>query len=798
MSSSARAADLPSIAFVSDYLPRKCGIATFTSDLCNAVASESDGKYDGFTVATNDVPGGYPYPDRVRFEIRQAVQADYRLAAEYLNIHQTWAVCLQHEYGIFGGTCGSHVLELLRRLRRPLITTLHTVLKKPNDQQLLVLKDICRIASRIAVMTDVAHEILHDVYSVEKEKIVTIPHGIPDVPFVDPNFYKDHFGVEGRKVLLTFGLLSPGKGIEYAIDALPRIIKKHPDVVYIVLGATHPHVKRESGEEYRNSLCRRVNELGITNNVMFVNRFVELNELVEYLGAADIYVTPYLNETQISSGTLAYAMGAGKATISTPYWYATELLADDRGRFVPFRNAKAIATQVLDLLENEVELHAMRKRAYNYSRKMLWKSVAQNYLDLFSVATDAWVEKRHVVPAGTPARSQEKADELPEVDLRHLRILTDDTGILQHCLYSTPDRAHGYCTDDNARAMIVATMYWDQTHDDAVLALMQTYLSFLTHALDPKTGRFRNFMNYDRSWSEVIGSEDSHARALWGLGMGVALCPHESLIALATSLFKQGLPASDSFASPRAWAFTIVGIHGYLRRFGGDSEVRRYRERLTERLVRHFTDNMRDDWPWCESLVTYANAKLPHALIMSGKWMQRNDIIDIGKNALNWLLDIQTNDDGILSIIGTQGWYGPGGKRARFDQQPIEANALVDACIEAYHVTRENHWTDQAYKAFNWFLGDNDLRTPIYDFTTGGCRDGLHSDRVNENQGAESTLAWLMSVLLMHDLQMEQTLGELTADKITGQRPVKKPIGPSGPVVGAKVKKHAISNSDDK
>lgn len=777
--------DRASIAFISDYIPRQCGIATFTHDLCEAVAAQGGKKYDVFTMAMNDVPEGYPYPDRVRFEIRQSVQADYKLAADYLNIHGTTTVCLQHEYGIFGGTCGANILGLLRRLRRPLVSTLHTVLKEPNDQQMLVMKEVGELSSRLVVMSDIAHGLLHEVYGIPSEKIVTIPHGIPDVPFVDPNFFKDQFGVEGKKVLFTFGLLSPGKGIEYVIEALPAIVKKHPEVVYILLGATHPHVKRESGEEYRNGLRRRANELGLKNNVIFVNRFVQLQELCEYLGAADIYVTPYLGENQITSGTLAYAIGAGKATVSTPYWYATELLADGRGRLVPFRDAEAIAKEVNYLLDNETELHAMRKRAYTYSRAMIWKRVAQAYINVFREATKAWIDKRHAVPVqDSPARA-EKVDELPDVDLRHLRVLTDDTGIIQHSLYCTPDRSHGYCTDDNARALIAVAMYWDQTHDDSAIPLMHTYLSFLMYAFDGETGRFRNFLQYNRNWSEMVGSEDSHGRALWALGQAIALCPYQSMIALATQTFKHGLPAVAHFSSPRAWALAIVGIHAYLRRFGGDSEVRRFRQKLTAKLVALFEANMAEGWPWCEDVVTYANAKLPHALLMSGKWMQRNDIIDIGKTSLSWLLDVQTNSDGMLSIIGTNGWYPRGRDRASFDQQPIEAHALVDACIEAYHVTREDYWIEQAHKAFNWFLGDNDLRTPIYDFTTGGCRDGLHSDRVNENQGAESTLAWLMSLLLMQDLQTEQTLGELGADKTSGHKPVSKAIASTGPVVGA-------------
>ncbi len=754
-----------SVAFVSDYIPRRCGIATFTADLCEAVAAQAGDQHDVFAVAMNDVPEGYPYPDRVRFEVRHSVQADYRLAAEFLNIHQVSAVCLQHEYGIFGGTCGSHVLAMLRRLRRPLVTTLHTVLQKPSEQQKLILQEIARLSDRLVVMSDKAHGMLREIYAVPKEKVVTIPHGIPDVPFVDPNYYKDQFGVEGRRVMLTFGLLSPGKGIEYAVEAMAHIVKKHPDVVYLVLGATHPHVRRDCGEEYRNSLERRVAELGLSDNVMFVNRFVSLEELCEYLGAADLYVTPYLNEEQITSGTLAYALGTGKATISTPYWYAQEMLADGRGRLVPFRSADAIAEQVIDLLDNAVELHAMRKRAYTHCRKMVWKRVAQDYLDLFASAGHAWVEKRQVlVSAPAPGGKGPLRDELPEVDLRHLRTMTDDTGIFQHCLYSTPDRRHGYCTDDNARALIVTATYWHQSHDESVIPLIQTYLAFLAHALDEKTGRFRNFMSYERVWSEVIGSEDSHARALWGLGAAVGLCPHEAQVAMATHLFRTGLHAAEEFASPRSWAFTIIGIHGYLRRFGGDSQVRRARQGFAERIARHFSGHMTDEWPWCEDAVTYANAKLPHALLMSGKWMQRGDMIDIGKRSLDWLVRVQTNPAGMLSIVGTDGWYLRGGPKARFDQQPVEAHALVDACVEAYRVTREKHWIDKARMAFHWFLGDNDLRIPLYDFTTGGCRDGLHADRVNENQGAESTLAWLMSLLLMHDLQVELTLDELPAE----------------------------------
>lgn len=770
--------DRTSIAFVGNYLPRRCGIATFTHDLCEAVAGQAAGISDVFAVAINDVPEGYAYPPRVRFEIRQNVQQDYRLAAEFLNMNQVSAVCLQHEYGIFGGTCGSHLLSLLRRVRRPIVTTLHTVLKDPTDEQKLVLQEVIRLSDRVVVMAEMARTFLREVYQTPNERIAVIPHGIPDVPFVDPHFYKDQFGVEGRTVLLTFGLLSPGKGLEYVIDALPRVVRAHPELTYILLGATHPHVRAQCGEEYRNSLMRRVHELGLKEHVIFVNRFVELKELCEYLGAAELYVTPYLHEAQITSGTLAYAMGAGKAVVSTPYWHATEMLADGRGRIVPFRDAESMGGAILELLDNEAERNAVRKRAYAHCRPMVWRHVAQDYLDLFTEATQAWVQTRHHTARMATPRRSEKFD-LPDIDLRHMRILTDSCGVLQHCRYSTPDRNHGYCTDDNARALIVAGHHWTLRHDTTILPLMQQYLSFLAYAMNEETGRFRNFMRYDRTWIEKSDSEDSQGRALWGLGEAVALCPHESMIALAAKLFTQGLAVVEEFTSPRAWAFTLCGIHAYLRRFGGDSDVRRMRGALAEKLLALFRKTASDDWPWCEDTLAYANAKLAHVLLMCGKWMQNGEMVDRGQRALRWLCELQTSKSGHFRFIGTQGWHSRGQESpARYDQQPIEAFSLVDACIEAYHVTREPYWVEQAKKAFYWFLGENDLRTPLYDFTTGGCRDGLHSDSANENQGAESTLAWLMSLLLMHDLQVELSLEDIPATRpeSRGPRGVAAPV----------------------
>ncbi len=755
--------DRRSIVFVADYLPRRCGIATFTYDLLHAVASVAGEAYRCNVVAVSDIPEGYRYGDEVRFEIRESMRSEYLLASEFVNISDAAVVCLQHEYGIFGGPHGSHVLALLRRLRRPLVTTFHTVLKDPEEGQKRVLTEICRLSAKVVVLAERAREFLVDVYDVEPSKIVMIPHGIPDVPFIDPAFYKDKFGVEGKVVMLTFGLLGPGKGIEYAIRAMPQVVQRHPHTVYLVLGATHPHVRRRSGEEYRNSLQHLARELGVAEQVVFQNRFVELAELCEFLGAADIYVTPYLSERQVVSGTLAYALGTGNAVVSTPYWYAQEMLADGRGRLVPFRDADAIAEQVLELLDHDVERDAIRKRAYQFSRDMVWQQVGRAYLEVFR---EVQVDGAHPAMVAAPSTVEPPTQaELPEIELRHLHTLTDDVGVFQHAVYATPDRAHGYTTDDNARALIVAAMYAHQMTDQAIMPLLQRYLSFMTHALDSDSGRFRNFMNYDRRWGDMVGSEDCHGRALWGLGMCVGLCKVEPIVGLATRLFERALAPVETFVSPRAWAFAIVGIQAYLQRFSGDHDARRFRALLAERLYRQFAEHATEDWPWLEDVVTYANGKLPHALLMAGKWMFRSEMIEMGEKALAWLLKIQTGQRGQLSLIGNEGWFHRGSAKARFDQQPIEAHALIDACIEAYNVTRQEYWLKQARRCFHWFLGDNDLRMPLYDFTTGGCRDGLHADRANANQGAESTLAWLMSLLLMHEIQTRQTLDHADADK---------------------------------
>ena len=732
------------IAFVGDHLPRKCGIATFTSDLLAAVAAAHP-QSQCFSVSVNDIPGGYEYPQVVRFEIEEQDLSSYLRAADFLNISDVDIVCLQHEFGIFGGTAGGHILALLRELRMPVVTTLHTILREPKADQRRVIHELVALSTRLVVMADRGRQMLQEIYQAPPAKIDLIPHGIPDVGFVDPTDFKDQFGVEGKVVLLTFGLLSPNKGIEYVLNALPHILAEFPDVVYIVLGATHPNELREHGEAYRLSLEILAKKNKLEKNVIFYNRFVELEHLKEFIGAADFYVTPYLNEAQITSGTLAYAFGAGKVVISTRYWHAAELLAEDQGVLVPFGDATAIAREVIGLLRDDTRRHAIRKNAYKLGREMVWSNVARLYMRSFELSRiEGGARSRKSLATKT---LDQKPRELPELKLSHLSRMTDSTGIFQHAILTVPNFSEGYCTDDNARAFILAVLLSELGEEpERVRTLATTYAAFLHHAFDLRVKRFHNHMSFDRRWLDEQGSEDCQGRALWALGVGVGRSPYRSFQIMAGQLFALALPALTEFTSPRAWAFGLIGIHEYLRRLSGDSLVNQTRETLTSRLMELFERTAQPDWRWFQEDLTYDNAKLPHALISSGRATGQPAVLERGLQALRWLTELQISEKGHFRSIGTNGFYRRGGLRANFDQQPIEAQAMVSACLEAYRATSDLWWYEQAQRAFDWFIGWNDLGLELCSPKTGGCRDGLHVDRVNRNQGAESTLAFLLSL----------------------------------------------------
>jgi glycosyltransferase involved in cell wall biosynthesis len=743
------------IAFLGDYLPRKCGIATFTSDLLGAVATRHP-QSRCFAVPVNDIEGCYRYPEVVRFEIEEQDLESYRCAADFLNSSNVDVVSVQHEFGIFGGPAGSHLLALLRGLTAPVVTTLHTVLRTPNADQRRVMRELLARSARLVVMTERGRAILQEVYQAPAAKIDLIPHGIPDVPFVAPDYYKDQFGVDGRRVLLTFGLLSPNKGIEHVLHALPDIVAEFPDIVYIVLGATHPNELRTRGDAYRLGLEAIVRENKIENNVIFHNRFMELNELTEFIGAADLYITPYLDEAQITSGTLAYAFGAGKAVISTPYWHAAELLSDQRGVLVPFADPKAIAREVSGLLRDGTRRNAMSVNAYKMGRTMVWSNTAGRYMRSFELARrQGAAAPRELVAAGEFGH---RPHESPELNLDHLYRMTDSTGIFQHANLTAPNRSEGYCTDDNARALILAVLLGQlEEAPKRVRALATTYAAFLDFAFDPKTTRFHNFLNTDCHWLDEQGSEDCHGRAIWALGTAVGRSPHWSSQMMAEHLFAQALPAVTGFTSPRAWAFSLIGIHEYLRRMKGDRLANQVRDELTDRLVTIFDKVAEPGWTWFEESLTYDNAKLAHALIVNGRATGQRSVYERGIQALRWLVGVQTSEHGQLRPIGTNGFYKRNGPRADFDQQPIEAQTTVSACLEAYRATADPWWYEQAQCAFDWFLGWNDLGLELYARQTGGCRDGLHADRSNENQGAESLLAFLLSLAEMRLIQNTAT-----------------------------------------
>ena len=731
------------IAFLGDYVPRRCGIATFTADICEAIAAEFP-QAQCIVGSVNDRAEGYDYSKRVRFEIAEKEVDSYRRAAEFLNINNVEVISLQHEFGIYGGAAGSHILEFLREVRMPVVTTLHTVLRDPNDEQRAVMKQLDALSQRFIVMAERGRDFLETVYGIAPEKIDLIPHGVIDMPFIDSNFFKDLFHVEGKTVLLTFGLLSPNKGIEHVINAMPTILKQHPDVVYIVLGATHPHLIAAEGEAYREKLQRLACELGVADNVIFHNDFVTLEELKEFIGAADIYITPYLNEAQITSGTLAYTFGAGKALISTPYWHAQELLAEERGILVPFADSQAIADGVNHFLSNPTLMTAMRKRAWKAGREMIWPVVARRYMESFERARASLSVPSLEMAA---ARKVENANyPIPSLKLDHLFKMSDHTGIFQHAIYNVPNYHEAYCTDDNARAFIFTVLLQELNLPEPKLdRLASSYLAFLWYAFDANTCRFRNFMSHERKWLELHGSEDSHARALWAVGTALGRSQNEGHRNLCGLLFQRGLPPVVRFSSPRAWAFALIAIHEYLRTFSGDRVVSQTRDVLTNMLADLFRANSSPDWQWFERTVTYDNAKLSHAMILSGHWTAHTEILEIGLTSLRWLLEAQTAGGGHFAPIGCNGFWVRGGEKARFDQQPLEAHAMVSACLEAFAVTRSEFWRKAAHRCFEWFLGRNDLGQPLYDSTTGGCRDALLQDHLNQNQGAESSLAFYLS-----------------------------------------------------
>ena len=737
------------LAFIGNSLPRRCGIATFTTDLQQAI-SGSRLEPETAIVAMTDQGQTYDYPPVVRLQINTEQLEDYGRAANFLNAGQFEVVSLQHEFGIFGGDAGGHLTTLLSRLTMPIVTTLHTVLAEPQAAQRRVLGTIVDASSKVIVMAKKGEEILRSVYDVPAEKIEVIPHGIPDTPFVEPEAAKSKLGFGRKAIILTFGLLSPNKGVEVMIDAMPSILKSRADAIYVVMGATHPNLVRHEGEAYRERLMARARAVGVAQHVVFLNRFVDQSTLLDFIAMCDVYTTPYLNEAQMTSGTLAFSFGMGHAVVSTPYWHAQELLAEGRGILVPFGDAQAIGKEIAALLTDDTRRRAMRERAYATGRSMTWERTAERYLAAFA-------RSRRVHPLTVIARRGESGAALPEspapqMQLGHLLSMCDDTGLFQHAVHSVADRSHGYCVDDNARALLVGCAINVAGEQRLPEALMARLAAFVQHAWNPATARFRNFMSFDRRWLEDIGSEDSHGRALWALGE----CSRNDATAArrrwASGLFAEAFAAVEHFRSPRAWAFTLLGLDGYCAAVAEDGRAQELRYLLCDRLMSLMGSVETKQWVWFEEVLAYDNARLPQALIVTGVALGASNYVAAGLKSLRWLMTLQTSGTGVYRPVGSDSFGAKRRAPLHFDQQPLEAAATISACLAAWRADGDPKWKADAERAFAWFLGSNDLSAPLVDLETGSCRDGLHPDRANENRGGESAVSYLLGLAEIRQL----------------------------------------------
>ena len=728
------------VVFISSFLPRKCGIATFTADLIANASASAKGELEPLVVAMRS-GDDLKYDDPVKFEIRQNVKSDYICAADYINFSHVDLVSVQHEFGLFGGPGGAYLSLLLNRLKAPIITTLHTVLDEPEDAYRKSMVEVCQASYKVITMNERGVTMLEDVYGVSGKKVQLIAHGIPDLPFVDSNYYKHKFKMEGRRTILTFGLLSKNKGIEVMLKAMPRIIEAEPSVVYIVLGMTHPNVLKRDGESYRFGLQRLVKDLGLEDHVIFHNRFVDDQELHNFLCAADIYVTPYLNRKQLTSGTLSFAVGTGKAVVSTPYWAAEELLADGRGKLVGLGDSKNIAESIVELLKDDSLFYSLRRSAYDYGRSRTWPKIGQAYWKLFNV------KKLPVrIARKSPLSAAETISniEAPEPSLEHLKRLTDDTGLYQHAKFTIPNREYGYCTDDNARAVIAMVEYYAQRPGPEALQLFERYLSFVMHSQN-KDGSIRNFMAFDRRWLENEPAHDAFGRVLWALGAVMAKPPSSAYLSIVKDYFDRSVGLVQR-QHPRGMAYSILGMSDYLKQFPGASDIKRQLEMAADGLVGQYEENSLPDWQWFEDALTYDSAVLCHALFVAGVTLENERYLAVAKNTCDFLLEDSFSEEH-FSFVGCNGWYERGQSRASFDQQPIEAASTVMMLRAAYDATEDNRFLRLQRKAFDWFLGANDLGLSLYDFRTKGCNDALMRGGVNINQGAESTLSFLLSLL---------------------------------------------------
>jgi glycosyltransferase involved in cell wall biosynthesis len=741
------------IAYISTYPPRECGIATFNHNLLRAIGYDKTAvSEDSYVVAMNDSEhlNTYEFPEEVKYQIRQENQKDYIRAADYINTSLVDACIMEHEFGIYGGENGVYILPLIARLQKPLVTILHTILKDPTYMQLTIIREIAKHSSRIVVMSHRAVEFLTSIYGIPFNKIQLIEHGVPNLEPKQDNPVKQSLAFKNKKVLFTFGLIGRNKGLETVIKALPEIVAKNPDVMYVILGTTHPGVIRNSGEEYRESLKKLARELNVEDNLTFINKFVSEEQLYDYLTACDMYITPYLNEAQITSGTLSYAIGAGAAVISTPYWHAQELLADDRGYLFDFKDADALAKIVNDLFDDKDRLNTIKANAYEYGIHLRWPTTGEVFVDVLqeaiykSLAEKEGLGKQIIDP-----------DAMPSFSLSHIQRLTDDTGIVQHAKYGIPNLKEGYCLDDNSRALILGILAYQQNKSKTALELLPIYLSYIQY-MQCENGNFRNFLSFTREYLDEVGTEDSFGRTIWSLGYLINNAPNNSYREFARELFDKSVPHFKDLKHLRGIANTMIGLANFLKANSSNEHIKEQFDALATSLKNAYKTNKKGHWHWFEEKMTYDNAILPLALLSHYEITKDQESMDIAMESMDYLSQ-KTMIQGYLNPVGNDGWlYREGGDMATYDQQAIETMAMVLMYFKAYEIVHDMTYIKQMYKCYQWFLGENSLKLPLYDHETKGCGDGLQPHGVNRNQGAESTLAyWISHLTVMKGLEFE-------------------------------------------
>jgi len=736
------------IAVVCTYPPRECGIGTFSKNLINALQKQHECAMEIFVVAMQSPKDEYEFPEIVQYVIRQEHQRDYINAAEYINFSGADICLIQHEYGIYGGESGVFLLSLIHELSIPFYATLHTILETPSFNEKSIIKNVASKAVQLIVMSEKAVSFLTNCYGVAAEKITLIQHGVPDFNIKYRESSKTELNLQNKKVLLTFGLLNRNKGIETVIKALPDVVRKHNDVIYVIMGKTHPMVKMLSGEEYRNYLLRLIEKANIEKYIHFYDKFVTESELIKYLSAADVYVTPYLNKRQITSGTLSYAVGAGAAVLSTPYWHAEEMLAQERGFLFDFGNYSQLSELLLKVLDNPDLLKKTRERAYTYGRKIIWPVIGLEYIKLFNKQSSSLT----VNNAGDKEIFPINPAHMPVFSLDHIKRLTDNTGIIQHARYSIPNLKEGYCTDDNARALILSLIAYRQKADNESFRLMEIYLKFLMY-MQNDDGTFRNFLSFDKKFLDEKGTDDSFGRAIWALGYLVHYSSREATFSIGLEMFNKSLPQVESIRSIRAIAFCAIGLSYFLYRFPDNEFCSQLLSKKIKCIIDAYDAESGMDWKWFEPVIAYANGIIPLALLHAYNVLRVDRYKLIAFESIAFLEKIKFSSE-YLRVIGNEGWYPRGGKPALYAQQPVNAMAMVLLFHKAYSVTKDKAWLVKMFKAYKWFLGDNFLHMPLYDFETKGCNDGLEKDRVSRNQGAESTIAYWIShidVLIAHE-----------------------------------------------